>query len=200
MGQIIPAIALCELGEVKEYLDIKHAGADEMIKTLINAVSQDCLKYLRRSLLKATHTDETYTGDNTNVLWLRDYPIISIASITPYEGAAALTLVGTEFDFDAESGEIRLRDGRIFQSSQHGSINNVKITYDAGYDGIANLPYDLRFSIMQAVAHKHNEFDKKSYSVTRQDKGDAGSAEYIDANYPQHVTSIWRRYRRKVYA
>lgn len=200
MAQIVTTIALCTLDEVKEYLDIKHAGGDEIIKTLINAVSQDCLKYVRRALLKATHTNETYTGDDTNVLWLKDYPVVSIASITPYEGAAALTVNGTEFDFDAASGEVRLRGGRVFMRSQHDSINNVLVTYDAGYDGIANLPYDLRFSIMQAVAHKYNEFDKKSYSVTRQDKGDAGSAEYIDANYPQHVMSVWRRYRRKVYA
>jgi len=197
MTDLSTTLALCSLEELKDFLDLTKAGADEALKRIINSVSADCQnRYCRRIFLLATYTDEKHDGSGNEILWTKNYPVTQITSITPYEDATALTVSGTEFDFDPISGEIHLRDGRVFVEG----FQNVKITYSAGYDGIDNLPEDLRQSVVKASAHKWNEQSKKTYSVEEQDKGEAGSARYIETPYPKDVIEIWKLYRKFVYA
>lgn len=189
--------ALVTLDDAKRYLKIEESSRDDdRVIQLINEVSTHAENFCRRSFLKATYTAEEYDGDGSTVLFLNNYPIVSIASITPYEGAGALTVKGTEFNYNADSGEVRLLGGRVFSSN----FRQTTVTYDAGYDTEANLPDDLSLAIKLAVAMRYNEQSKKTYNVTRQDMGgDGGTVEYISEIYPKLTLEIWNRYRRRVY-
>lgn len=189
--------ALVTLDATKRYLKLEESSRDDdRLIELINEVSTHAETFCRRSFLKATYTDEEYDGDGTDRLFLKNYPIVSIASITPYEDATALTVKGTEFNYNAESGEVRLLGGRGFVEN----FRETLFTYDAGYDGVTNIPQDLELAVKVAVAMRYNEQSKKTYNVTRQDMGDAGgTVEYIAEIYPKLTLSIWGTYRRQVY-
>lgn len=196
MSTLDTAVALCTLEEVKNYLSLKRAGADEQLVTLINAVSTDCQRrYCLRNFLDTDYTDEKYDGHGDAFLHLKNYPVTALDSITPFKNATALTVVDDEFEFNAETGEVHLLGGRYFPKS----YREILVTYSAGYADTDAIPADLKLSILQAVAHRFEEFDKKTFSVTRQDKGEAGSAEYIEGEYPAFVINVWKHYARAVY-
>lgn len=193
----LAASAITTLADVKTYLRMTKAADDELLKRLINIVSADCQnRHCQRLFLKQTHTDEVHDGNDSDTMFMKHYPIVSVASITKYKNATALTVLGTDFDFDADAGEIVLLSGHTFTKS----YREVKITYDAGFDGVSNVPDELRFSIDQGVAHKYQETLKKSYHVERQDIGGdvGGSVDYISTEYPKHVLDIWKKHKRKL--
>ncbi|NIM22366.1 MAG: hypothetical protein GTN64_08130 [Candidatus Latescibacteria bacterium] len=186
------ASALTTLPAVKEYLSITASKDDREFKHLINVVSRDCQEYCGREFLKATYTDEKYDGKGTSTLNLRNYPIIQVTKLVGYRDGIEL-IEGDHFEVYAARGQIVLLGDNKFPISVLG----ITITYDAGYDGIPNLPEELKFSIDMAVAHLYNEQNKETYNVRRQQKGQFGFAEYIETIYPKRVLVIWGRYSRK---
>lgn len=188
------ASALVTLPDVKKFLTITSSKDDEELKHLINVVSRHCQTFCQREFLKATYTEEKYDGRDLGTLNLKNYPIVTVTELIPYTDATALT-EDTHFVVYPEQGQIKLLAGDRFPPSLRG----ISVTYDAGYDGVANLPEELKYSIELAVAHVYKEQKKESYSVTRQQKGESFS-EYIRKMYPDRVTWIWERYQRKVVA
>lgn len=188
------ASALITLEDIKKFLTLTSSKDDEELKHLINAVSRHCHTYCNRNFLKATYTEEKYDGRGLGTLNLKNYPIVTITELIPYTDAAALT-ENTDFVVYPDEGQIKLLYGGAFDVSLRG----ISVTYDAGYDGVANLPEELKNSIELAVAHVYKEQKNQSYSVTRQAKGES-DAEYIRGIYPDRVTWIWQRYQRKVVA
>jgi len=183
------ASALITLSDVKKFLTITAAKDDEELKHLINAVSRHCQKYCNREFFKATYTTEKYDGRGTGLLTLKHYPIVTITELIPFTDGAAL-VEDTDFVVYPEEGQIRLLGGGEFPVSLRG----ISVTYDAGYDGIDNIPEELKYSVELAVAHVYKEQKKESYSVTRQSKGESES-EYIRKIYPERALTIWNLYR-----
>lgn len=182
---------LVTLQEVKDYLGLRSPDKDEKLKMLIGVVSSDVEnRKCRRRFLKQTYTEEKYDGGGTNELVLRNCPVVSIAELIPWKYASALT-EDTDFVVEADRGIVRLLY-MVFPVS----ILGISVTYDAGYDGISSLPEDLRFAVIQAVAHKYHESSMKTYAVKRQSKGEEAS-EYIETEYPQHALEIFALHSRK---
>lgn len=190
--------ALITLAEMNRYLKLEENEINnDRLENIIDEVSQHCEEYCRRHFITETKTDERYNGDGTTELVLRSYPIISVASITPYKDATALTVRVTEFEYDDRSGIVTLLGGRVFPTS----FQEVKITYDSGFGARAELPADIKLATKIAVATRFKEMQKGSYSVTRQDAGgEGGSTEYIETIYPLIVLNIWDARRVHVYA
>lgn len=181
----------CELEDVKRFLDVQSSDHDDKLISLINDVSTDCKTFLKRELLQTTYTDEYYDGDGTGTLLLNQRPIVSVTSLVPYEDAAALT-EDDDFKVYKKNGMIKLLNDGVFPKSHL----EIKITYVAGYNGLANLPLDLRRSVIEAVAFKYNEQTKGRIGVTHLTVGEQ-TEDFIDSIYPKSVLHVWRRYRLK---
>ena len=188
------ATALTSLEDVKAFLQLRASKDNTELETLINVVSTHVVTYTRRNIIEATYTDEAHDGDNTPFVLVDEYPINSVASIVTHKDATPLTVLGTDFAFDAKAGEIKLINGQVFPRSYREAL----ITYVAGFL-LANVPLDLVHSVIKAVAFLYQEQTKKSYNVTRQEFAqEGGAAEYIEQLYPKLVLDIWKRFRKKI--
>lgn len=114
------------------------------ISTLISAASERIEKYCRRGIASATYTDELYDGDGRNELQLREFPLITLTSVTVIQDDdtdSSLTVGNLRNNADegllrfspAASGDDYIYFPRGFQ--------NIKITYIAGY---ATVPEDVQ--------------------------------------------------------
>lgn len=186
--------ALCTLRDVKEFLGIKGSDSDGTITSLINRVSSDCQdRFCRRKFLKATY-DEKYDGDGTQVLYLRNRPIASVSTLVVAENGSDISAQTEEYYVYPEAGKIRLRH-LVFEEG----YQNVHVVYDAGYDGLANLPETLRLSVIEAVAFRYEEADKRRVGVASVSMGDQRQ-DYITDEYPSHVIEVWQSFARRDYA
>lgn len=117
---------------LKDYLAIADDKGDGRLTTALGRGSDLVKAYCRRPLESATYTGELYDGSGTDTLQLRNFPIISLASLK--EGGVALTF-GTDpsaGDYDAlwyaEEGHL-VRPFGCWMPLRRFYF----VTYDAGY-------------------------------------------------------------------
>jgi len=167
--------ALITAVELDQFLQITIGDADTS-NTLINVASDFIDRFCNRSFIKATYTAEEYDGDGNNNIYLRKFPIVTVAAIVLYDTYSAAILqtftVNTEY-------LIYLNEGYIYMRSRTSpGHKNYRVTYDAGYL-IADIPYDLKNACAQLaglVYYNKGKSGAKSesigkYSITY-DKGD----------------------------
>lgn len=77
---------LTTLAHVKEWLgiDAESTDSDALLKMMISSASRFVLGYLNRPNLGETSVTETYDGYGNNFMSLRQWPVLSIASIDFY--------------------------------------------------------------------------------------------------------------------
>jgi len=145
MAVVLKDNHLITLLELDEFLQIT-IGDEDLSHTLINTASDFIDRFCNRSFIKATYAAEEYDGDGNNNIYLRNYPILTVATIILYDTYTAATLqtftVNTEY-------LIYLKEGYIFMRSKTSpGHKNYRVTYDAGYL-IADIPYDLKNACAQ---------------------------------------------------
>jgi uncharacterized phiE125 gp8 family phage protein len=147
---------LTTLANLKEYLGIKTANTDDdtFLTNLITRISDDMERQCHRAFHAATYT-QYYKGDGTSKLLLKQYPVNSVASI--YDDVDRVWGADTAIDAGDISisqeceGLIILKDD-IFSESD--DIENIKITYNAGY---STIPTDLEFACIKLCAADYLE-------------------------------------------
>jgi uncharacterized phiE125 gp8 family phage protein len=147
---------LTTLANLKEYLGIKTANTDDdtFLTNLITRISDDMERQCNRAFHAATYT-QYYKGDGTSKLLLKQYPVNSVASI--YDDVDRVWGADTAIDAGDISisqeceGLIILKDD-IFSESD--DIENIKITYNAGY---STIPTDLEFACIKLCAADYLE-------------------------------------------
>ena len=185
--------ALCTLNEVKKYLAIAETSGDEQIAFLIDKVSLVCQNtYIKRTLLSSEKA-EYYNGENSIKIVLKRWPVSAISEVIPWEDASAMD--SADYTFDPDAGILHSKTIAFPKS-----FREVKVTYTAGYvagtDLIAAIPEDLRLSVIEAVAYKKREMDRRSIGLRAQSRGD-NTAEYDMAAWPASIKEVWNRYKRK---
>ena len=186
------AIALCNLEDAKRMLNIEDASKDDLIIQLINAVSEDCQnRYAYRNLIADDFT-ENYDGDGTNVLFLKHAPLNTVASVILSDSGAAL---------DASTYVLYLAESKIVLKYNvfAVTINEIEIQYNGGYVDIDSLPKELRQSVVDAVAYRFMQSDKKRWGLVTQSMGEQQST-YETSDYPKAITKILDSYNRGGYA
>lgn len=191
MATVDSNIALVSLDDVKNLLNMRGSDKDRDLINLINRVSGDCSAYCNRVFLSATYTEERYDGTGQDELVLKHYPVTAVSEIIPYKDGDALTVEDDYVIYDADSGIIKLVDGKTFPVS----TLQIKVTYTAGY-AFASLPYDLVQSVLEAVAHRWKEQDTGRYGVDSVQM-DEQQTNYITEQYNRHVLAVWDRYRAR---
>lgn len=180
---------LVRLERVKTYLDLANTdtASDVLLQDLIARIGAWVEHYCDRSFAKATYTEQR-DGDGTDTLIVRQWPLLSVASL--YDDplrvfGAATQIATTNFVIYANQGSIRL-DGLVFSVG----IQNVKVTYEAGY---ADIPEDLQQAVVELVADR---FRNKENQGIRSLAIGSYRVDYGDEELPSEIKGVLDGYRR----
>lgn len=154
----VDANAWTTLEATKRHLgvDPDNTDQDDLITDLINAAYKALEGYIHHPLKAADYIEE-YSGDGTNTLILRKYPINSVEYI--YDDVlrdfAAISLIDSEnyvIDNDEEVGSVRLfKNVAVFTRG----VKNIKIKYNAGFTD-ENMPADAKTACHMLVSYLKN--------------------------------------------
>lgn len=106
---------------------------DALISRLVTAVSRLAMNYMGRDTLARTVRSETYRGSRTGVLLLRQWPVISVASMII--GPSTTALAADDYSLEpirpaGGSQRIYLARGRTFISP---GDNGIAVSYVSGF-------------------------------------------------------------------
>lgn len=140
---------LTTLANVKDWLTITGSADDARITRVVTAASQFMQKWLSRTITPATSYSEKRNGNGKSQMMLRNYPIVSVASVAingvSIPAAPSSTASGYLFDDDT----IYL-NGYDFGKSPQG----VAVSYTAGF---AAVPPDLEQACIELVSLRLKE-------------------------------------------
>lgn len=175
-------MALSTVAAVKTQAGIPQSDTsrDEQFASLLAGITAALKSDINRDLEQQTYT-EYYSGDGSQTLILRQYPVQSITSIyldsDGYWGfgsgsfaSATLLVEGTDYALKRSSSSIGSGSGIVqriggnwpmpsrrvggFIADQVGiGVGNIKVVYVAGY---ATIPADLQMAVNELVIRKAN--------------------------------------------
>ncbi len=168
-------IALTTLAEAKTHLGIPTLTTtfDDLIIGQINRASARIETLTGRKLKKRTGLIELMHGRRSNVIVPREYPIHAITEIRVDAAAlfadASTIVAATEYQrADEDTTIIRIA------SAWPAGANNIRLTYDAGYDATANVVelLDLEQACLWLVEWYHRHRQREDMGRTTKGKGD----------------------------
>ncbi len=144
---------LTTLATVKQWVGIPTGTTtdDALIQDLITACSVFILSWMTRDIKSQSYT-EYYDGVGGNRLFLANYPITAVASLS-VDGLAipaASSVLGPGYRF---TNNIVSLNGYKFGPGDA----NILITYTAGF---ASVPADLARAATEMVGYKYKEKDR----------------------------------------
>jgi len=147
----IADIGICGYDEVLEYLNIPTASANENeIRRFIDAATDLAETYVGQVLGRRTFTNELYDG-GTEFIRIRNPKVISITSV--YENDALVSSSNYVLDYTGQR-LYRIGSGTLYATNSYGywtaGMNNVKITYVAGY---VNPPMSAKQGVLIIIKH-----------------------------------------------
>ncbi|GAB4332485.1 MAG: hypothetical protein Kow0099_04250 [Candidatus Abyssubacteria bacterium] len=176
---------LTTLSNLKEYLDIEQDDTefDSLLARLIEASSRQIEAYCRRTLDIQSYS-ESYDGNASDILFLRQTPIVSVASLTIDEEPVAAE------DFKVYDDYVRLLS-RLFRP---GTLN-VSVAYTAGYYDASteSPPADVEDACIQLAAFKYNLRGAEGLAERRINQT---ADSFAGLAIPLSVAIILDRYRR----
>jgi len=180
--------ALCTVAMVKEYLDIESSDEDydTPLENLINRASDIIETYIGKNIINVEHSEETHDGDGTCYLFLDNYPIISVSTITD-DGDSVST---SDCDIYLDEGYIYYEDG--FSSGHRVLV----VTYTSGYGAAqVNIPEDFEQACIKLVSYWFRR-DISDYSATYDEGHElAGPARGI----PDSVKQLLNPYKARMF-
>ena len=125
------------VNRAKQHNILKNANTT-LLGNLLTAASDWIEGYCRRVFTETEHTDEAHDGDGTTGLFLDNFPVSDVASVTIIDSD------GTETDIDNTDDDVfRIADDEGYiefapsasEDYGHfpGGFRNVKVTYTAGF-------------------------------------------------------------------
>jgi hypothetical protein len=180
--------ALCSVDEVIEFGKFQHLPDDEsFIERLINSITQEFKSYCDVKSFKTAQHTEYYDGNGDSFVFPKNTPITAVTLLADdedYVWGTDSTFTATDYLIIDEGKGIHLKDD-IFGSF----INNIKITYTAGY---TNIPDDLKQTAITEVVRKYNH--RRDFDVIRQTIGEQ-DAEYVDPGLLSETKMVLSHYR-----
>ena len=217
------AIDLTTLQAVKDYLatdqaaivDPTAANADDLkIQAIITGLSQYWLTQTGRNTLNSieSYGPEFYDGPGGAILFLENWPLQSVSALSidnvnvPQSTAVAVPGWVVQGNNPLQRKSIALRAGGAgglvttvgypvrFVYRFNMGIQNVSVTYTAGYDGIPNDVFEA-VTWQAAQAYKRREqINLESMNMG----GGAGSANYVKWDWTPEVRGTLNSYKKIV--
>jgi len=185
----VDADALTSLANVRAYLDLGVSTYDTMLEDFIDRVTDQFETYCSRYFKAADYT-EYLDGKGLNILFPKQWPINSVASI--YDDSDWAWGETTVIDSD----DYRIVDDIYVQLKSSvftKYIQNIKITYNAGY---TTIPEDLEQAAIEQVAWLFRKNQGQLEGVTSKSLGD-GSITYYGLAILPGAVEVLNRYQRK---
>lgn len=163
------ANALVSLVEAKTFLKISASSEDSVIEDFINRASIWANDYTGRRLKLRSNSD-TYDGDGSDLLLLRDYPLSG--SLTDlriddgtYQGSPPST-TSDDYTLNSQSGLVKLKNGVTFVKG----FQNITATYTAGY---TTPPETVKEAVLLYVGHLYRrQYADQKFGVQSETVGD----------------------------
>lgn len=171
---------LITISYVKSLLGITTTTDDTLMTSLLGARSVDFEEF------ESVARTEYKSGDKSHILFMDHHPITAVASI--YDDVdltyGADTLIdSSDYSFITGKGIIFLKSGYFAKG-----INNVKVTYTAGYT-TATVPEDLKLAIANLVIADYLELKGGVNAF------EGESLTYKPANLRKQAKAIMEGYR-----
>ena len=193
---------LTTLQNVKDYLGVPIASqADDLfLAALISRASALCEKYCDRVLGQATYTDEEYDGRDSDSIWLKQYPVASVANVK-IDGSL---LAASDYVLYKDQGRIRKKSGNfagsnidsagVLSDARAPGVRNVTVTYTAGY---ATIPLDLEQAVIELVKRKYQHRQKGDENIVSRTLPGGESVSYSVADLLPETKMVLDMYRRR---
>jgi hypothetical protein len=144
-------IGIVGYDEVLEYLNIPSASANENeVRRFMDAATDLAETYVGQVLGRRTFTNELYDG-GTEFIRIRNPKAISITSV--YENGALVSASNYVLDYTGQR-LYRIGSGTLYATNSYGywtgGMNNVQITYVAGY---VNPPMSAKQGVLEIIRH-----------------------------------------------
>lgn len=161
----------------------------QLLDALINSATDFMELYCKRRFLKTTYTAELYDGNGTTMLFLANYPIVSVTSIHwTYPVVTDQLVDSTYYKIYHACGYIYRAGGWIY------GHQNIKVTYEAGYDFVADgIPPELEAICNALVSLAYNQPDRQGIKA---EKMGGYSVSYSEEALPPDLKkrlNLWRR-------
>jgi len=162
------------------------------LEKLINSASDFIERETGRTFKSTVYTNEEYDGNGLPSMWLKQWPVISLSSISyfdQYTQTTQQTLTeNTDFYLTLESGRLDTTCGVWSRS-----VRNIRATYTAGY---ATIPEDLQSLCSRLVEMRLNLRGKTGFSSVR--IGQYSEA-YSTSNLPPDIQSEIDKFKRVIF-
>ena len=152
-------MAIISTAEYKAYAGITDSDWDTRLGVLIPAVQASLERYCGRVFEEATYTDEKYSGNGEQSLWLKNTPVTAVSAVKTVDsddttttldsGDYRFTAEGQLFRFDADSNAAwdGVDSGVSFGRTRSvvwsdAAPDNVQVTYTGGF---STVPDDLKW-------------------------------------------------------
>jgi uncharacterized phiE125 gp8 family phage protein len=161
--------ALVSLADAKAFLKITSSAEDSVIENFINRASSFANSYTQRLLLLRSNS-EGYSGDNTDTLILKNYPITSIVDIRIDDGSGDVppSVSSDDYTMDTKGGIVKFLNG-VFAPK---GFLNISVTYTAGY-ALASVPATIQEAVLLYIASAYrSQYLGQRFGVTSEHVGD----------------------------
>jgi len=185
--------ALVDEAEVRTYLGIAEdnaADSHELVVSLINQVSAAIESRTDRKFRKASYT-ETTNGTGRTIMWLKYTPVITTTLVVYfYDGEEWDDVSASPYsltaEYDLETGQVWFDErGQTFPAGQ----KNIKFEYDAGYDGVANIPLDIKLATLKLIGMYRKQADGDLHGMKSQ-MMDGMTTSFALDEWPVDVTNL----------
>jgi len=163
------------LADVKLFGRIETSAYDDELEMLIEACQSRAEAHCGRLFDYGTYTEYHDTGPADSALFVHNYPVVSVTSITDDQNVSARTItVATNVRDEAEylnRGQVQLWNNEtLFTAGQTA----VKVVYVGGYSR-ETLPAGLKLTLVQYTLF---EFNHRARIGIAQAGGDGAYARY----------------------
>lgn len=153
-----PATEVWTLSEVKNYLKVDTSADDTLITTLLQSAREVAERYLNQALITQTITEKLDRLSNPTI-YLSVSPVISVSSFQ-YADSQNTTQPYNASNYIVDTFEkparLSLAYGKTWPTL-YGNINDVTITYTAGYGATAaSVPMQIRQAILMMIADSYD--------------------------------------------
>lgn len=162
----LPATLVVSLDEVKTWLKIDGTDEDTLLTSLIASATAECEAYSGLSFITRNRTVRLTSLSAKDVI-LPYGPVTALTSITYADDEdAPQTIDAADYTLDSASGLAKVRITESWPTTNL-VLNNVTVTYVAGYADAASVPEVIKTGIKQRIAvvyEKRGDVDTDSHA------------------------------------
>jgi uncharacterized phiE125 gp8 family phage protein len=171
------------LEDAKTFLRVFSSDTDDEIRAMLEAVSDVCERFTRKTWRRQTFV-ETYTvGDDTDVIRLRHSPVVSVTTVVEN----GVTLTASDYTLDGRQGWLKRGSSLAYVDWQCG-FQGTTVTYVAGPAGGVVPPNILQGCRLLA---QHMWETQRGGGLPRQAGADGEYDPRLGFYVPNRVRQAW---------